>query len=382
MSKRLGVIINPLAGIGGRVGLKGSDGIEIQREALARGAVPEAQSRAITTLAELGSIKDTLDIITCSGEMGETAVQSAGLVPASLVPVNPGTTTAEDTRRAAKTMQQMSVDLLLFAGGDGTARDICGAVGTEQPCLGIPAGVKIHSAAFATHPRHAGELAVLYLLRTRTSGVFQQEQATVLREVEVIDLDEEAYRQGVVATRLYGYLKIPFRRHLVQNQKVPSPVAEIVQARAIAEDVIENMQADTLYILGPGTTTRPIAERLGLSKTLVGVDVVTREGVILLDACEAQLLELIKDRPARIVVTPIGGQGFIFGRGNQPLSPRVLEIVGKNNLIVVSTTEKIHALGGRPLLVDTGSAAIDAMLSGYITVITGYHERIVYQVSS
>jgi predicted polyphosphate/ATP-dependent NAD kinase len=262
--------------------------------------------------------------------------------------------------------------LLLFAGGDGTARDIYTAVGTELAVLGIPAGVKIHSAVFATNPHHAGELALEYL----------RGKSTRCREAEVVDLDEEAHRSGNVATQLYGFLNIPYRRRLVQNQKVPSPAAEAAQAEAIAADVIDGMQEGWLYILGPGTTTRAIAQRLGVAKTLVGVDVVTRHEHVAQDVNESQLLRLIASRPANIVVTPIGGQGFLFGRGNQQISPGVIQKVGKDNIIVVSLLQKINALGGRPFLVDTGDPETDKLLEGYIPVITGYQERIIYRVTS
>ena len=208
---RLGLIVNPVAGIGGRVGLKGSDGAEIQKRALALGAVPQAPSRAIQALERLKAVEG-LEIVTYPGEMGEDAARACGFEPEVIGTITPGETTAQDTRDAASEMQRQGVDLLLFAGGDGTARDIYRAVGTGLPVLGIPAGVKIHSAVYATHPRSAGELAALYL----------QGKVTGLREAEVMDIDEEAFRQDVLSARLYGYLKIPFRTSLVQNQKMPS----------------------------------------------------------------------------------------------------------------------------------------------------------------
>ena len=367
---RLGLIVNPLAGIGGRVGLKGSDGQEIQELALALGAVPQANLRTAQALELLVPLQKDFELFTPSGEMGETVSRQLGFTPRIVGTISSGMTTADDTIRAAVLMQASRVGLILFAGGDGTARDIYKAVGVSVPVLGIPAGVKIHSAVFATHPRCTGELAADYLRTKRLR----------LREAEVVDLDEDMYRRGLVSTRLFGYLKIPYRPHLVQNQKVPSPAAEVARLEAIAADVIENMQSGWLYILGPGTTARAISARLGLPKTLIGVDVMTNQESVALDVSESRLLELIKDRSFKIIVTPIGGQGFLFGRGNQPISPRVIQQAGRENIIVVSLMEKLNALGGNPLLVDTGEPAVDALLAGHCSVITGYHERVIYRV--
>ena len=370
--RRLGLIINPLAGIGGRVGLKGSDGAEIQKRALALGAVPQAPSRAIEALERLKAVEG-LEIVTYPGEMGEDAALACSFEPEVIGSITPSQTTAQDTRDAASEMQRQGVDLLLFAGGDGTARDIYRAVGTSLPVLGIPAGVKIHSAVYATHPRSAGQLAALYL----------QGKVAGLREVEVMDINEEAFRQNTLSVRLYGYLKIPFRTSLVQSQKMPS-TGEASALAAIAEDIVAKMEEDVLYIIGPGTTTRAIAEEMELDKTLLGVDAVLNHELVARDASESRLLALLDehgDGKTRIVVTPIGGQGYLFGRGNQQISPQVIERVGRENVIAVSTPEKLYALGSQPLLVDTGSRAVDEMLSGYLTVVTGYNERAVRKVA-
>jgi len=382
--KRLGLIVNPVAGIGGRVGLKGSDGTEIQKKARELGAVPEALNRAVEALERIKPVGD-LQIITYPGEMGEDAARASGFVPTIIGSIERGETTAEDTRNAARDMQRLEVDLVLFAGGDGTARDVYSAIGEGSDVadgyirrirlvLGIPAGVKIHSAVFATNPRSAGDLALL-ALQGRASG---------RREAEVMDIDEEAFRQGIVAARLYGYLNIPFQRRLVQGLKTASDPGEKVATEAIAWEVVDGMDDDGyryLYIIGPGTTTRAIASRLGVPKTLLGVDVVQQGRLAAADANESQLLALLEECLAKIVVTPIGGQGYIFGRGNQQISPRVIRKVGKEHVIVVSTAAKIQALGGRPLLVDTGDREVDRMLSGYIRVVTGYREQAVYRVS-
>ena len=231
LPKRLGLIVNPVAGIGGRVGLKGSDGVEIQKKALELGAVPQSLNRAIQALERIKPVDD-LEVITYPGEMGEDAARACGFEPTVIGSIKPGETTPEDTRNAAREMRRLNVNLLLFAGGDGTARDIYNAVGDGLPVLGIPAGVKIHSAVFGTNPLSAGDLASLYL----------QGKAASLREAEVMDIDEEAFRQGIVLATLYGYLKIPFERRLVQSLKTPSSPGEQAAMAAIAADVVSNME--------------------------------------------------------------------------------------------------------------------------------------------
>jgi len=231
--------------------------------------------------------------------------------------------------------------------------------------------VKIHSAVYATNPMSAGDLAKSYL----------EGKNSALREAEVMDIDEEAFRNGIVSAKLYGYLMIPFERRLVQNVKTPSSPGEGAAMAEIAAEVVGHMDDGWLYIIGPGTTTRSIADRLGLKKTLIGVDVVTKRKLVAADVNEARLLEIIEGRKAKIIVTPIGGQGFILGRGNQQISPKIVRKVGVENIIVVSTPGKVHSLRGQPLRVDTGDREVDGMLSGYIRVVTGYNEQIIYKVS-
>ncbi len=368
--KKLGLIVNPIAGIGGRVGLKGSDGPEIQKKALQLGAVPQSLNRAIQTLERITSFKRTLEIVTYPAEMGEDAAEKCGFEPTVIGSIRKGQTTAEDTRKAAREMLRLGVSFLLFAGGDGTARDIYDAVGQGIPALGVPTGVKIYSAVFATNPRSAGDLAVLYL-----------QGKCGIREAEVIDIDEDALRHGVVSSRLYGYLKVPFERRLIQGSKVPSGGEDAEAMDAIACEIVDRMKDYYIYVIGPGTTTRAITSKLGLDKTLIGVDVVTKRKLVGVDVNEVQLLKLLEGHDAKLIITPIGGQGYLFGRGNQQISPEVIKKVGRDKIIVVATPEKINSLRGRPLLVDTGDRAVDRMLSGYMRVITGYKEETIYKIS-
>ena len=376
--KPLGLIINPVAGLGGRVGLKGSDGVEIQQKALVLGAEPQSLDRAIQALEVLVPFRDEFELITYPGEMGRDPARACGFTPDVIGSITPGATTPQDTITAANEMESLGVNLILFTGGDGTAKDIYNAVADRVPVLGIPAGVKIHSAVFGTNPRQTGELAVL----------FMQGMATRLRAAEVMDIDEEAVRAGVLTAKLYGYLKVPYRRNLVQTVKSGTDPGEREALHSIACDVVESMDADSLYIIGPGTTTRAITSLLGFDKTLIGVDVITRDRLVAKDVNESQLLELLNEHDAKIIITPIGGQGYLFGRGNQQISPRVLKRLGVveghviENLIVISTTDKIHSLRGRSFLVDTGDLEIDKLLSGYVQVVTGYKERLMYKISN
>jgi predicted polyphosphate/ATP-dependent NAD kinase len=370
--RTLGFIVNPVAGLGGRVGLKGSDGLAVQQQARELGAVPEAPDRAAEAMKNVKESAGDLErVVTYPSEMGEDVAVRCGFSPIIIGDICPGKTTPADTQRAAREMRASGVDLIMFAGGDGTARDVCEAVGDTVPAIGIPAGVKIHSAVFGVNPTSAGELAALFL----------RDEIRTLRNAEVMDIDEEAYRQGIVSPRLFGYLKVPYQKRLVQARKSPNPVSEETVLNAMALDVIDHMDEDC-YIIGPGTTTRPILTNLGFSKTLIGVDVVCGRELVIADANERSLLELLENRSAKVVVTPIGGQGYIFGRGNQQISPKVLRKVGLENIIVISAPEKILSLSGRPLLVDTGDHEIDKALSGSMKITTGYGERIVYPVAS
>ena len=369
--KKLGLIVNPIAGLGGAVGLKGTDGVSTYRKALELGAVPRAAPRAVEALRELGRL-DGLEVLTYSVPMGEDEAREAGLSHTVIGSVDSDDTSADDSRRAAIEMAERSVDLILFAGGDGTARDLCSAVGDDVPALGIPAGVKMYSGVYATTPRAAGRAAAQFL-----AG-----EVPHTRLSEVMDIDEEAFRRGDVQARLYGYLRIPDDTSHVQVTKSPSHADEGEDILAIADEVVDSMQDGWLHILGPGTTTKGIADVLGIPKTLLGVDVVLDSGLVASDVTESQLIELLDGgRPAKIVVTAIGGQGHIFGRGNQQIGADVIRRVGKENVIVVATRRKLGSLGRRPLMVDTGSREIDSLLSGYLMVTTGRAESAMVKVS-
>ena len=370
--KKLGLIVNPIAGMGGRVGLKGTDGQKTLEMAKGLGAVPTAPQRAIEALQRLTRISESFDLFTYPDEMGGEEARQCNFEPRIIGSIASGKTTSSDTKKAAKEMAALGVDLVLFAGGDGTARDIYEAVGDRLLVLGIPAGVKIQSAVFAVNPRAAGDLAAQYL----------EVEGTATHLAEVMDIDEDAFRDNRISAKLFGYLKVPYEETMIQGAKDGTPLDEQEEAEAIASDLMESWQDDYLYILGPGTTIRAVAEKLGVAKTLLGVDIVYGRELVAADVNEKQLLELIEGKKAKILVTVIGGQGFIFGRGSQQISPEVIRKVGRENVVVVTTPNKLVALRGRSLLVDTGDRQVDEMMSGYIRVITGYRRRAVYQVRS
>ncbi len=369
--KKLGLIVNPIAGMGGRTGLKGTDGAEVLNAAKLMGASPESPRRAVDALRVLDRIRDQIEVFTYPQEMGETEARQTSFSPTIVGSIKSGEATPEDTRNAAREMKDRGVDLLLFAGGDGTARDVYRAVGQELTVLGIPAGVKMHSAVYAVTPKHAGEATANFL----TSQV----PKTI--EAEVMDIDEVSFRKDVIAAKLYGYLRIPEERLFIQNAKSGGAQTERQAIQGAANDLIESMEKDCLYIFGPGTTTRDILLNLGLTKTLLGVDVVLNRQLIAKDVNETQLSALIRGRKAKIVVTVIGGQGYIFGRGNQQISTEIIAKIGIENIIVVATKEKLASLRGRPLLVDTGSEVVDKMLRGYVRIRTGYRTYAICKVT-
>lgn len=373
---RCGLIVNPIAGMGGSVGLKGTDGPAVLAQARSRGARSMSQQRAIRALERLKRIcPDTL-ILTGSGALGEDAARQAGF-PVRLLTVAPSrpadTTNADDTKQLASALEAENVPLIMIAGGDGTVRDVFGILDDRIPILGIPTGVKMHSALFATSPELAGDVSAHYL---------SANPKAVLRQSEIMDVDEAATRRDKVVTHLFGYGRSPFERALVQGPKCSAMAGDEDELIASAHEIIEDMTADTIYLLGPGSTTRIIGRLLGVESTLLGVDAVCDRKIIGRDLSEHQVLELIADRPARIIVGVIGGQGCLFGRGNQQFSSDVIRQVGRDNIIVLAGMEKLTMLSPQRLFVDTGDATLDRGLAGYMHVHTGPGRRAIIRVGA
>nr|WP_227466965.1 ATP-NAD kinase family protein [Nocardioides lijunqiniae] len=369
----LGLIVNPVAGMGGSVGLKGTDGPRVLEEARRRGATPQAQERAYVALSRLAELAAPLRLVTGSGELGETPAREAGLDPLVVHRREPGISSAADTRALAETLASRPVDLILFVGGDGTARDVLGAVGDGVPMLGVPAGVKMHSAVFGTNPRNAANLAALFLQRSPRAP---------LRDAEVMDLDEAAFREDRVSAQLHGYARSPYERHLAQHAKSGGHPGEDGSLAGASRQVAARMRPGCLYLLGPGTTTRRVSEALGVPSTLLGVDAVLDGESVGLDLDERSLLGLTADHETYLVVGVLGGQGSLFGRGNQQLSAAVIRRAGRDRIIVVSSVEKLAALDEPVLRVDTGDDDLDAQLSGYLRIVTGHDRSTVLKIST
>ncbi|MGE4249481.1 MAG: ATP-NAD kinase family protein, partial [Parvibaculaceae bacterium] len=353
----LGLIVNPVAGLGGRVGLKGTDGLA--EEALKRGAVPLAGAKTLRALARLAAKRQPLvALLTGHGPMGHEAAARLGFL-AELVSVCPRTATdAADTRAAALEMMRKPVDLILFAGGDGTARDIFDVVGDRTPLLGIPAGVKMQSAVFATAPEAAGEIVSALAAETNPGRI-------QYRLSEVMDLDEDMRRQGAISPRLHGYARVPHVPRLLQNAKARSMSLNEAAVDEAARELARKLDPQKLYAIGPGRTTKKILEALGLEGALLGTDLIAGGRLIARDADEQAILAAAGGRALGIVVGVIGGQGYVFGRGNQEISPAVIRMAGKAAVTVIAAQEKLLALPDRRLLVDTGDAGLDRELQGF-----------------
>lgn len=355
--------------MGGRVGLKGTDGV--LEWAIALGAKPVAPRRGVEFLRRLKELEvaSKVQIVTCLGSMGKSEVESAGLKAKLLsIPRKPETT-ARDTKEAVKIMiEGYRVDLLVFVGGDGTARDVLDAMkeaGIDAPVLGVPAGVKMYSGVFALNPEDAAEVVEAFL-----------EGEAETTEFEVMDADESAIRSDQFAVRLYGFMRGPFLPLHIQGSKQVSPqtIDERENQKAIARCIVELMRPEATYILGPGTTVKRVAELLGVEKTLLGVDVY-QKGKVIKDVNEKGIFEAVKNwENTWIIVSPIGRQGILFGRGNQQISPEVIRRVAKKHIIVGATRSKIQGFEGGVLHVDTGDPEVDKLLKGYIKVITDYRE--------
>jgi len=367
----VGLVVNPLAGIGGPAGLAGSDGAAVQREALRRGGRPRASSRAVEALRVLAAAHPGAEVLTAAGAMGEDAVREAGLVARVVYSPTSTSTSPDDTARAAAALHGAGATLVLFAGGDGTARDVARGLPSGVPVLGIPAGVKMYSGCFAVGPPAAGALAASW-----TGGALP----TV--EAEVLDLDEERMRAGRPDPRLFALVPVPSAPGRTQARKAATPASEREAVHRAATGAAARMLPGVRYLLGPGGTTAELGRVLGLDTTPLGVDVVEDGRLVARDVTADQALAAIDGRPAQAVVTVIGGQGFVLGRGNQQLSPRVVAALGPHPLLVVATEQKLIDLAGRPLLVDTGDPALDARLAGHLTVVTGPATASIYPVSA
>ena len=381
---KLGFIVNPIAGVGGSVALKGSDDIAVK--AIALGAVPQANTRATLALEVLLPYKSDIVILTASGSMGEKSALALGFTVEVVYQSVEGSTKSLDTQLTAQTLLTQNVDIILFAGGDGTARDIAKVVTASDaqqpvPVLGIPAGCKIHSGVYAITPKAAGRVVELMITK----------QLVSLTCGDVMDIDEDLFRQGIVKAKRYSEMQIPSELRYVQAVKSGGKESDELVLQDIAANVIEDMHDNDSkqYIIGSGSTTAFVMAELGLENSLLGVDIVIDQVLSATDVTEMELFKAISlfNGTTKLVITLIGGQGHLFGRGNQQLSPRVIRAIiaqpgGFDNVVILATKTKLAALASKPLISDTGDAALDQELSGFVTVTTGYKDQVLYPLST
>ncbi|MCE5297265.1 MAG: ATP-NAD kinase family protein [Euryarchaeota archaeon] len=356
-SVKFGFVLNPFAGMGGSVGLKGTDGPALD-EAIARGAKPKAMERAKLALGSAGDLR-AIEFYTIGGPMGSDLLTEMD-IEHEVVYAPPEHSEGKDTTEAVRLFCAIGCDLVIFCGGDGTARDVMEGMDGDVPCIGVPSGVKMHSGVFANSPRDAGTL-----IREFIRGSIS------LRRAEVMDIDEDMFREGLLSARPIGYLTVLDDSALIQPSKgslnASNDEEEKEEVGAYLATIVE---VGTTYILGPGTTVEAFAAEMGVEKTLLGVDVM-RDGVIVVkDAGEKELLSETGGRNFKIVVTPIGAQGFVFGRGNQQISPAVIRSAGKGGIIIIATPGKLRRL--KRLKADTGDESLDDELAGHWKVIIGF----------
>jgi len=372
---KLGLIVNPYAGLGGPEGLKGSDTLPdgLRQSVAEEMANSRSLPRAVRCLAALAPVAEQLAVYGFDGAMAEQACREAGLTFTSVGRAE-ALSSAEDTRRAAQCLLSEQVDIVLFVGGDGTARDIYSAVGESLPVLGLPAGVKMHSAVYAVNPQAAAAI-----LRALIDG-----DLVDIGLQEVRDIDEAAFAQGRVRSRHYGELMVPRLGGFLQQVKQGGREVEELVIADIADELMENYDEDCLYIVGPGSTTTGFMEALGLPYTLLGFDLVRGGELLQADANAQQISEVMDHHqgPITVLITAIGGQGHILGRGNQQLTPALIRRIGRDNFQVLASKGKLSGLAGRPLLVDSNDAALDAQWQGFIAVTTGYRDQVMYRVSA
>jgi predicted polyphosphate/ATP-dependent NAD kinase len=365
--RKIGLILNPIAGMGGSVGLKGTDG-EIYKEAIKMGATPIAPYRLNQFLIYFKN-KQKILLLIAPGKMGADLIMYKG-IKFEIIGVIGKETSAEDTKRIAKQMVKNGIELLIFCGGDGTARDIYNIIGLKIPVIAIPSGVKMYSSVFALNPRAAAQILDKFL-----------EESVETQEKEVLDIDEDLVRNDILDARLFGYLKVPKILNLTQSAKSGSRHGKIIEEnkQEIAEFIIEIMDNDIIYLLGPGTTVKAITDDLKLPKTLLGVDAIYNKQVVGIDLNEKKILDLLKKySDAEIIISPLGKQGFLFGRGNLQFTPKILKQVGRKNIKIIATAEKMREF--KYLLVDTGDFEVDELLKGFTKVVIGYKEELVIKI--
>ena len=375
----MGLLVNPDAGLGGRLGLKGSDGqAEIARS---RGAQDRSGPRMRAMLDHLITIsKENLDGIqwyVSKGRMGTDWISPA-ISSLEIIHSSSSSTDAKDTSQLVGSMIGSDIDLLVYAGGDGTTRDVVAALSEygrpELPIIGVPTGVKMHSGCFASSPKAAAEVLSAWL-----------EGDLLLSSTEVLDLDEDLYRKGKWVVKLYAEAITPASPRWMQGSKMrveASGEEEIIQG--LADHVRETLIDDRMMIVwGSGGTLRTIGGILGFDLSTLGIDITVGGNIIGSDLNENEILSALKEHQGDVMLllSPMGGQGFLIGRGNLQLSPDVLRIIGVNRVLGIVTPAKMLTL--RSLRIETGDSEMDQRFSDkkYLKVLQGYRTTRVLKVS-
>lgn len=366
---KIGFILNPYSGLGGLIGFKGSDGIRelLPNIDLVGGRAVSRARSFLDRLSVIGGFGRQAIFVAPRGYMGGAVLRESGLRCLVIDYPDRDETISMDTVLSVSRLVGEGVELIVFVGGDGTAKDIY--IGLRHygdlalPVLGIPSGVKMFSGVFSNRPADAANLIQLYL-----------SDQTQLVDGDVVDVDEYAYRGDVLRLRYYGSLKVVYASGFIQPSKDIGVSGSDEDKYAIARNVVESMEGDALYILGPGSTVKAVADILGVEKTLLGVDVYSRN-FYMKDLAEPDLWRVVNTyNKIYLLLSPIGRQGFILGRGNLQISPRVLRRIGRDNIIVLATRRKLNSIEGGVLRIDTGDQELDELLRGFYKVIVGYGE--------
>ena len=380
---RIGLVVNPLAGIGGAVGLQGSDGEVVQRAARERDGKPRGEERLSIFLqalrTRLGGDFGRLAWCTWGGVMGAQILSSNGVI-AQVAGEPAAQTSAQDTQLAVKTLGASHVDLMIFVGGDGTARDVL-TVADEHTCvLGLPAGVKMHSGVFAISPSAAADV-VAGLAQGSLVGRIPRE----VRDYVPAAKDATNAKHQAVATKRYGELWVPEAAGYLQQMKVGGKEDEDLVVQEIVSFFLDHPEiySGKALVMGPGSTCLAIKQALGLNGALLGCDVLLPTGEAMENATSADLLNLASQHTLHVLVSFTRHQGFLLGRGNQQLSAEVLHALSwKQDATILGSRTKLATLDQRPMLVDTGDARLDQQLSGLVSVLTGYDDFLLYRVSN
>ncbi len=378
----VGLVINPIAGMGGSVGLKGTDGDDVLREAISRGALPIAAKRTARTLRTLRPATegpDGIRLIAGPGETGGNLLDDMGIRFSATGDGSDVTGTSRDTIAAARAMEGRGARLVLFSGGDGTARDLLAAVGDRVPLIGIPCGVKMYSAAFATSPEAAGHVARDFADLIGGRSDFGSNHTFL---AEVMDIDEDAYRSGRLSAELHGYARCPRIASHLQGPKVRSSATHDDAVRSAATEIAEGMNPGQAYVIGPGTSAKAVLDALGLKGALLGADVVRDRELVGRDLDSAEIEKAAGSGPASVILGVIGGQGYVLGRGNQQIGAALIRRIGRDNLIIISSEDKLARLAGGELFVDSGDPCLDRELEGFVGVRTGAGRRMMMRLSA